>query len=233
MNLNIRLRLEDKKKAQYLALDKVRDDIEMAVETSENGYQTLLDDPAERDDGEEDTDTVIDAVELDMKNQTMTIQYTMEEEEAALEEICSPRTSQSSLAAYSSLTSSTSTPPSWRRKLGTGNWFTKKVLTISYNALDFEYWIKEQETFWSNKFEGTIPATREVRWQFADSIIDNDWVHLIRSRARNMDTWQDVLALMQQIMHQRDPPIKRWRRFLQAKQIGGVDKKSGRDGTCM
>ena len=157
----------------------------------------------------------------------MTIQYTVDEEEAALEEICGPRPSPSSLAADSSLSSSTSTPPTWRRKLGTGGWFTKKVLKISCNALDFEYWLKKQVGFWSNEFKGNIPATQEARWQFADSIMDNDWVQLIRSRVRNVDTWQDVLALMQQIMHQRDPPIKRWRRFLQAKQNGTEEWGSG------
>ena len=218
--------VEEKKKAQYLALEKVGDEIEIAVKTSEIGYQTLLDKLADWEEGEDDTELLINAVELDKKNQTMMIQYTVGEEEAALEEICGPRPSSSS-TADSSFSSSTSTPPTWRRKLGTGIWFTKKVLKINCNALDFQYWIKEQEAFWSDKFEGTVPTTREARWQFADSIMDNDWVQLIRSRARNLETWQDVLALMQTIMHQRDPQSRDGEGFYKQNK---TEQKNGGSG---
>ena len=94
----------------------------------------------------------------------------------------------------------------------------KKNIKLSCDTLEFTYWLKDQESFWACEFEGTIPDTRDARWQYVDSIMTEEWVQAIRSRSRGFKTWQEVLGLMQQIMHQQDPPIKRWRRFIQAKQ---------------
>ena len=102
--------MEEKKKARHLALEKVVEELDINTKTSENGYQSLLDELAEWEEEDGDTDLLIEVVEMDKKNQAMIIQYTVGMEEAAFIETCGTRPTTSSTANPSS-SSSTSTPP--------------------------------------------------------------------------------------------------------------------------
>ena len=94
--------MEEKRKAQHFTLEKVVEELDIITKTSENGYQSLLDELAEWEEEDGDTDLLIEAVEMDKKNQGMIIQYTVGMEEAAFIETCGRRPTTSSTADSSS-----------------------------------------------------------------------------------------------------------------------------------
>ena len=110
----------------------------------------------------------------------------------------------------------------WCSKPGKTKEFEMFKLKPNATTLDFINWVKNQKWWFNSLFEGTVPDTVLAKWQFKFDLLDKFWIDKVNARVEELVYWNDAMDIVGEEVELMDPPMKRWNRYLKAKQQPNV-----------